>query len=303
MKNTILVVGSVALDSVETPYGKVVDALGGSATYFSVAASKFASVRLVGVVGTDFPKKYVKLLESHKVDTTGLEIVDGKTFRWAGRYEGDMNSAKTLDTQLNVFQNFNPKIPPVWRSTPYLFLANIMPELQLKVLGLMNQRPKLVICDTMNLWISVKKNVVSKVFAKSDIVIINESEVKQFTGMPNLLKGARKVLKLGPKWLVIKRGEYGVLLIGRTGTYCLPGYPLEHVEDPTGAGDTFAGGFVGYLAKTGKNDAKTLTNAVVYGSVVASYNVQSFSLRKLAELKSSDIKKRYNGFKTLSCFY
>jgi sugar/nucleoside kinase (ribokinase family) len=298
---SILVVGSMALDSVETPFGKVKDALGGSATYFSVSASYFAKVNLVAVVGNDFPQKHMELLKKHKVDTKGLQKVNGKTFRWQGHYMKDLNQAETLKTELNVFSSFKPEIPEEYKKSDIVFLANIDPELQLEVLKQV-KKPKLVACDTMNFWISSKLAALKKLLKYIDILVINEAEVKQMAADKNLIRAANKILSWGPSSLVIKRGEYGSMFYQKNNVFCLPAMPLEKVNDPTGAGDSFAGGFMGYISKTGKLDAKNFRKAVVYGSVMASFNVEGFSLSNLSRLNSAKIENRYKQFKKLTEF-
>ncbi len=298
---SILVVGSVALDSVKTPFGNVPNALGGSGTYFSVSASFFTKVRLVAVVGSDFPQKHIKLLEKKKIDIEGLKKVQGKTFKWKGEYGFDLNNAKTLDTQLNVFAQFKPEIPKIYADSEYVFLANIDPELQLDVLKQV-KRPKLVACDTMNFWISSKKAALKKTLKHVDILVINEAEVRQLADETNLVKAARCIMSWGPKSLVVKRGEYGVLLFGKGQTFGAPAYPLEKIFDPTGAGDTFAGGFMGYLAKSGSVAEADIRRAIIMGSVMASFNVEDFSLNRLVRLTKPEIVSRFRSFKTLTHF-
>lgn len=298
---SIVVVGSVALDSVKTPQGAVEDSLGGSATYFSVSASYFSPVRLVAVVGDDFPEAHVRLLKKHKVDVTGLQRVPGKTFRWKGHYLNDLNAAETLDTQLNVFASFAPQLPKGYRDSEYVFLANIDPELQLEVLSQV-KKPKLVACDTMNFWITGKSKELKKTIKHVDILVINEAEAKQFAEEGNLVKAARRICSWGPSALVIKRGEYGALLFSGGKIFAAPALPLEKIVDPTGAGDTFAGGFMGYLARTGRINEQELRRAVITGSVMASFNVEDFSLRRIDCLNAADIRKRYACFKSLTQF-
>jgi len=303
---SILVVGSVALDSVQTPFGQVDDALGGSATYFSVAASLYAPVKVVGVVGTDFAPEHIAFLRSRNVDLTGLQTVEGKTFRWAGRYDYDLNTAHTLYTKLNVFANFRPQLPPEYRRTPLVFLANIDPELQLDVLGQM-ERPKLIALDTMNYWINHKKDALTEVLRKVDVVLINEAEARQYAGMSNLLRAAVHILRLGPQAIVVKKGEYGATMYtnGEPPTnsfFFAPAYPLAQVKDPTGAGDTFAGGFLGYLAKTGDLSPQAFRRAIVHGSVIASYTVEDFSMDRLRTLTWPEVRGRYDEFKLFTHF-
>lgn len=297
----IVVVGTVAFDTVETPFGRVENVLGGSATYFSTSASFFTDVSLVAVVGEDFPEEHLHFLKSRDIDTEGLERIPGRTFHWTGRYGFDLNEAETLDTQLNVLMEFQPNLPESYRNADYLFLANIDPELQMQVLEQV-KKPKLVACDTMNFWISSKPEALKKVLQKVDIVVINEGEARQFTGEANLVKAARQIIGLGCKRLVVKRGEYGVLMFTASSVFAAPAYPLEDVFDPTGAGDTFAGGFMGYLANTGDISEEGLRQAIVFGSVMASFNVEDFSLNRMKHLEYREIESRYRSFKSLTNF-
>ncbi|CAG0979669.1 PfkB family carbohydrate kinase [Geobacter sp.] len=297
----ILVVGSVAFDSVETPFGKVENVLGGSATYFSTSASFFTDVSLVAVVGEDFPQEHVEFLESRNIDLRGLDREGGKTFHWKGKYGYDLNEAQTLETQLNVFESFKPQIPAAYRDAEFLFLANIDPELQMEVLSQV-EKPRVIACDTMNFWISSKPEALKAVIAKVDIFIINEGEARQLTQEANLTKAARKILAMGVKTLVIKRGEYGVLMFSDHSVFAAPAYPLEDVFDPTGAGDTFAGGFMGYLANTGDTSEAGVRQAIIFGSVMASFNVEDFSLNRLKRLDYGEIEARYRSFKALTHF-
>jgi sugar/nucleoside kinase (ribokinase family) len=297
----ILVVGSVALDSVETPFGKVDEAVGGSATYFSASASFFAPVNLVGVVGEDYPMKKIEFLKSRQVDFTGLQMVKGETFRWAGRYNYDLNQRDTIYTHLNVFQNFKPVIPDAYKQSPYVFLGNIAPELQYDVLEQVHS-PKLVALDTMNFWIEGSQKALKKVLERVDIFLLNDSEARQLANQPNLIKAAAEIFRMGPKIIVIKKGEHGATLITKDSHFMVPAYPVENVFDPTGAGDTFAGGFVGFLAKTNDLSEGNLRRAVVYGSALASFCVQDFSLNALRELAFEEIFKRVLAFKSLSHF-
>lgn len=297
----IVVVGTVAFDTVETPFGRGENVLGGSATYFSTSASFFADVSLVAVVGEDFPAEHVQFLQSRNIDTAGLQRIPGRTFHWTGRYGYDLNEAQTLDTQLNVLTEFKPDLPAPYRAAEYLFLANIDPDLQLEVMAQV-QRPKLVACDTMNFWISSKPEALREVLRKVDIVVINEGEARQFTGESNLIKAARAIIALGCKRLVVKRGEYGVLMFTADSVFAAPAYPLEEVFDPTGAGDTFAGGFMGYLANTGDLSEDGIRQAIVFGSVMASFNVEDFSLERMKRLDYREIEARYKSFKSLTTF-
>jgi sugar/nucleoside kinase (ribokinase family) len=297
----IVAVGTVAFDTIETPFGRGDNVLGGSATYFSTSASFFTDVSLVAVVGEDFPEEHLQFLRSRDIDLQGLQRIPGKTFHWTGRYGYDLNEAQTLDTQLNVLMDFRPDLPPAYRQTDVLFLANIDPELQLQVLDQVAS-PKLVACDTMNFWISSKPEALKEVMRRVDIVIINEGEARMFTGEANLVKAARRILALGCRRLVVKRGEYGVLMFTADAVFAAPAYPLEEVFDPTGAGDTFAGGFMGYLANTGALDEDAIRQAIVMGTVMASYNVEDFSLNRLRRLQYGEIEERYRSFKALTHF-
>jgi sugar/nucleoside kinase (ribokinase family) len=297
----IVVVGTVAFDTVETPFGRGENVLGGSATYFSTSASFFTDVSLVAVVGEDFPDEHVQFLKSRDISTDGLQRIPGKTFHWSGRYGYDLNEAQTLDTQLNVLTQFRPNLPESYRDADYLFLANIDPDLQMEVLSQV-RRPKLVACDTMNFWISSKPEALRKVLQMVDIVVINEGEARQFTGESNLVKAARSIISLGCKRLVVKRGEYGVLMFTADSVFAAPAYPLEEVFDPTGAGDTFAGGFMGYLASTGNLADDGIRQAIIFGSVMASFNVEDFSLNRMKSLEYREIESRFRRFKALTHF-
>jgi sugar/nucleoside kinase (ribokinase family) len=299
---SILVVGSVAFDAIETPFGKVDRCIGGSATYFSVAASFFTPVDLVAVVGDDFGEEEVSVFRGRKINIDGLQRVAGaKTFFWSGEYGYDLNIAKTRDTQLNVFANFNPQLNAEQKKADVLFLANIDPELQLEVLRQV-EKPRLIALDTMNYWITSKKEALERVFREVDLIVINEAEVRQFTGEASLVKGARAILALGPKTLVIKRGEYGVLMITNDAIFAAPAYPLENVFDPTGAGDTFAGGLIGYLASRRELNDREFRRAIVFGSVLASFTVEKFSLDRLREITLADVQERYQDFRALTHF-
>jgi sugar/nucleoside kinase (ribokinase family) len=297
----ILVIGSVAFDSVETPFGRGDDVLGGSATYFSTSASFFTGVQLVAVVGDDFPEEPKEFLISRGVDLAGLQTRPGETFRWKGRYGYDLNEAQTLETHLNVFETFHPQLPESYRKAEYVFLANIDPELQLEVLNQV-ERPKLIACDTMNFWIEGKREALVRTLGHVDILVINEAEVRQLADEANLVKASRAVLAMGPKTLVVKRGEYGVLVFTEHSIFSAPAYPLEEVFDPTGAGDTFAGGFMGYLAATNNLSDETIRKATVFGSVMASFTVEDFSLNRLRKLSWSEVEERFRRFQALTAF-
>ncbi|NMC74001.1 MAG: sugar kinase [Geobacteraceae bacterium] len=297
----ILVVGSVAFDSVETPFGRVENVLGGSATYFSTSASYFTDVSLVAVVGDDFPKEHADFLESRNIDLRGLSRNPGRTFRWRGQYGYDLNEAHTLETHLNVFESFRPVIPPEYAGAEYLFLANIDPDLQMEVMRQVKS-PLVIASDTMNFWISSKLESLKKVVGMVDILIINDAEARQLSGDPNLVKSARKILDMGVATLIVKRGEYGVLMFTESSIFAAPAYPLEKVFDPTGAGDTFAGGFMGYLANTGNLSESGIRQAIIFGSVMASFAVEEFSLNRLKNLSYREIEERYRSFKAMTHF-
>ena len=299
---SILVVGSVAYDSVKTPSEIRQSVLGGSATYFSVAASYFAPVSIVAVVGDDFRPEDQAMLEAHDIDTSGLTKVPGSTFRWVGEYGEDLSDARTIDTQLNVFADFSPELDARERESPFLFLANIDPELQHHVLQQMTVRPKLVVGDTMNFWIQGNSEALARVIGAVDILTINQGEVRQLTGETNLVKAARQVLRRGPQMVVIKRGEYGVIGFTPDAIFSAPAYPLETVVDPTGAGDTFAGGFMGFLAASGNMDMDGFRRAMIVGSVMASFTVESFGLERLGSLTMGEIQARYRDFWRLTYF-
>jgi sugar/nucleoside kinase (ribokinase family) len=289
----LVVVGSVALDSVKTPFGQVTEALGGSATYFAYAASFFTQVRVVAAVGADFPREHLSLLDQRGVDISALQVVAGKkTFRWAGEYGFDLNEARTLDTQLNVFAEFKPVLPAAFKKAGFLFLANIDPELQLDVLRQMEQ-PHLTALDTMDFWIEGKREALLRVLAEVDVILINDAEARMLAREPNLVKAARSIIDLGPRVVVVKRGEYGSLLVSDGQFFFAPAYPLESVFDPTGAGDTFAGGFMGYLAQHGTVDSAAVRRAMVLGAVMASFTVEDFSLERLKRLDPKEIEQRF----------
>jgi sugar/nucleoside kinase (ribokinase family) len=298
---SILVVGSIALDTVETPSGKVTDSPGGSALYFSTAASFFAPVNVVGVVGEDFDFSLINFLRKKKVDLSGLQVEKGETFRWGGRYHDNMNLRDTLFTYLNVFESFHPVIPDNYRNSRFVFLANIDPELQLEVLKNISS-PTLVILDTMNFWISGKRKALDEVIRHVDVLILNDEELKEFTGINSMNHAARNLLEKGPKVLVIKKGEHGAVLITSNDYFSTPAFPVELVVDPTGAGDSFAGGFVGYLASCKRLTRHNFRRAVAYGSTVASFSVESFSFNRLKEIGRQDIEKRLTMFRGMTRF-
>ena len=298
---SILVVGSVALDSVETPFGTRDRVLGGSATYFATSASFFTDVNLVAVVGEDFPEEHTRFLASRNVDLSGLARVPGKTFHWKGRYGYDLNEAQTLETHLNVFESFKPVIPAAYADADYLILANIDPELQMEVLNQV-KKPKVIACDTMNFWISSKPQALKDVISRVDFLIINEGEARQLSGEANLIRAAKAILGMGVSNLIVKRGEHGVLMFNGSSVFAAPAFPLEEIFDPTGAGDTFAGGFMGYLANTGNLSEEGVRQAVIFGSVMASFNVEAFSLDRLKSLTYQEIEARYRSFKKMTHF-
>ncbi len=297
----LLVVGSVAFDSVETPFGQAEEVLGGSATYFSTSASYFTDVSLVAVVGEDFPEKHLNFLKMRGIDTRGLERAEGKTFRWQGKYGYDLNEAHTLRTELNVFQHFRPLLPDEYKDAEVVFLANIDPDLQRDVLKQVKS-PKVVAADTMNFWIESKKDSLLETLRSVDILIINDSEARQLTGEPNLVKAARLIESHGPRTVIVKRGEHGVLMFNGKSVFSAPAYPLEAVFDPTGAGDTFAGGFMGYLSNIRDFSEPGMRKAIVMGSVMASFDVEDFSLNRIRSLEFKEIEARYREFKRLSHF-
>ncbi|HEX5438373.1 MAG TPA: PfkB family carbohydrate kinase [Gemmatimonadaceae bacterium] len=297
----VLVVGSIALDSVETPFGKAENVLGGSATYFSASASLLAPVQLVGVVGADYPQETLRQLERRGVDLAGLECAEGESFRWRGRYRHDLNSAETLETRLGVFSHFRPKIPEQFRDSPFVFLGNIDPRLQLEVLEQVNH-PTLVACDTMNFWIESRRADLVALLQHVDLLTINDAEARQLTEEVNLVKAARWIMAHGPKHVIIKKGEHGAFMFSATSIFYAPAYPLETVFDPTGAGDSFAGGFIGYLARSGDLSEDNLRRAVVYGSAMGSFAVERFSIQRFLEIGTSDIAERVHEFHQLVAF-
>ena len=299
---SLLVVGSVAFDAIETPAGKIDRTLGGAATYFSITASYFTEVRLVGVVGEDFTPADARIFRGRRIDLEGLERAPGKTFFWAGRYSADMNDRTTLATELNVFASFQPKLPAHYRDSSYLFLANIDPTLQRSVLGQVNGRPKLVALDTMNYWIENTPAALRETLRHTQVLMINDWETRQLASEHNLLRAAARIFRMGPRTIVIKRGEYGAMMIDRRGIFLVPAFPLEDVRDPTGAGDSFAGGFLGYLASVGRTGEADLRRAMVYGSVMGSFAVERFGLERLLHLTRREIHARARHFSKLTQF-
>jgi len=299
---SLLVVGSVAFDAIETPHGKVERTLGGAASYFSLAASHFTPVRLVGIVGEDFLKKDEAVFRGRRIDLAGLERVPGKSFFWAGRYSQNMNERTTLATELNVFADFNPTLPATYTDSPFIFLGNIDPTLQRRVLGQVKGKPKAVGLDTMNYWIERTNPELRETLKHVQILMINDDETRQLSGEHNLFRAAKHIFKMGPRTLVIKRGEHGAILVHNDFVFAVPAYPLEEVFDPTGAGDSFAGGFMGYLASAGKVNDRTLRNAMVYGSVLGSFAVEKFGVERLRTLKRAEIHGRARRFEKLTAF-
>ncbi|OJT24435.1 sugar kinase [Archangium sp. Cb G35] len=298
---SLLVVGSVALDSVETPFGLKEDVLGGSATYFSTSASFFAPTQVVAVVGEDFPQAHLDFLKARGVDLEGVTREKGRTFRWKGRYGFQLNEAETLDTQLNVFQSFSPRLPEKYRDAQYVFLGNIHPELQSQVVDQV-KAPKLVAADTMNFWINGSRPALLKTLKRVNLLFVNDAEARQLTGEHNIVRAARAILGMGPDRVVVKRGEYGALLFEQDHIFACPAMPLAEVFDPTGAGDTFAGGFMGTLAIASQLNTETLRRAMVMGSVMASFTVEKFSLERLRDVTRSEIRARFAEFKRLTHF-
>lgn len=298
---SILVVGSIALDDIETHHGKVADSPGGSTLFFSAAASFFAPVNIVGVVGEDFDFSHIEFLKDKNVDFKGLKVEKGKTFRWGGRYHQDVNQRDTLYTHLNVFETFRPVIPKSYKNSEFVFLANIDPDLQLQVLSSIPS-PILTVLDTMNFWIDGKRKELEEVIGQVDVMILNDQEILQLTGAHNVHQGARILLEQGPKVLVIKKGENGALMMTADDYFSVPAYPVENVIDPTGAGDSFAGGFLGYLATCSKLNNDNYRKAVAYGSTIASFNVESFSFHRLKEISRPDIEQRMERFRDITRF-
>ena len=298
---SLLVVGSVALDTVETPFGRADNAIGGSATFFSAAASWFCPVQLVGVVGDDYPMEKLDFLRERSVDFSGLERADGASFRWSGVYNYDLSSRETLDTQLGVFADFAPRIPEAFRDTQWVFLGNIHPALQIDVLRQI-QTPRLVACDTMNFWIEGERETLLELLGKVDLLLVNDSEARELSGDFNLARAARWIQQRGPRYVIIKKGEHGAILFTPESVFFAPGYPLEEVFDPTGAGDSFAGGLMGYLARSGRMDDNDLRRAVVYGSVMGSFAVERFSIDRFRDLTLDEIDTRMRHFREMTTF-
>jgi sugar/nucleoside kinase (ribokinase family) len=299
---SVLVVGTVAFDSIETPYGSAERILGGSASYFALGASFFTPVRVVGVIGQDFPQEYLDLFAEKKIDLEGLKRANGDTFHWRGRYHEDINVRDTLELHLNVLAGFVPELPERYRDAEYVFLGNIDPAMQMEVLNQI-RRLKLVACDTMDHWIRESAQELQKVLKRIEMLVINDSEARLLSGESNIVRAARAILKMGPKAVLIKRGEYGVLQFADSSVFATPAYPLEEVFDPTGAGDSFAGGFLGQLARSGDASQRGIRRAIVYGSVVASFTVEDFGVKRLTTLSLSEIEERYQRFIQLTDFH
>jgi cytidine kinase len=300
---SVLIVGSIAIDNIKTQLEEHRELLGGSASYASVSASFFSPVNLVGIVGSDFPNEHIQLFKSRAVDLAGLQIVDGRTFRWSGEYEWDMNLRKTLSVELNVFETFSPKLPESYKRTPIVLLGNISPSLQKHVLEQV-EAPKFVIADTMDLWITTTRNELLDLLKTIDLLVLNDGEARQLTEETSLVKAAHNILRIGPRYVAIKKGEHGCLLLSKDRFFSCGAFPLEDIHDPTGAGDTFAGGFAGYLASLNKDtfDFDDLKKAVVYGSLLASFCVEAFSLERLKQLTKKELDDRYEFFKLMSHF-
>ncbi len=303
--NKLLIVGTVAFDAIETPFGKTDKILGGAATYIGLSAANFTAVNsaIVSVVGDDFPEEYIKLLSDRNINVEGLEVVQGgKTFFWSGKYHNDMNTRDTLDTQLNVLENFNPVVPEAYKNSDIIMLGNLHPFVQLSVLEQLTEKPKLVVLDTMNFWMDCALDALKQVIAKVDVITINDEEARQLSGEYSLVKAARVIATMGPKYVVIKKGEHGALLFHKEQAFFAPALPLEEVFDPTGAGDTFAGGFTGYLSSTGDVSFENMKNAIVYGSNLASFCVEKFGTERMVSLSKTEITARLLQFKELTQF-
>jgi sugar/nucleoside kinase (ribokinase family) len=298
---SVLIIGTIALDSIKTPFGAKQEILGGSGVYAAVAASFFTRPTLIGPVGNDFPAAHLEFLRSRQIDLSALQQIDGPTFRWGGYYEYDMNQAHTLETKLNVLSRFDPQVPAALRSTPYVFLANVDPELQLKVIAQL-ERPKLLIADTMNFWIESKRDALHEVIKKVDYMVMNDGEIRQFMETPNIPLAARRLLELGCQGVIVKKGEHGALLFTQTTHFSAPSYPQELLRDPTGAGDSFGGAFAGYLARTDDISEENIRKAVIIGSVLASFNIEDFSLDRLKRLKHKEINERFEQVRRFSEF-
>ncbi|MEE8410808.1 MAG: PfkB family carbohydrate kinase [Myxococcota bacterium] len=297
----LVVVGTLAFDSVETPFGKRQEILGGSATFLATSASYFTKVQMVGIVGEDFPDEHLEFFQSRGIDTAGVDRVVGRTFRWSGVYEYDLNVRHTLETQLNVLEQFEPDLPAAYRSAEYVVLGNLDPEMQLAVLDQL-EKPKLVAADTMDFWIEGHRKALDRMLSRVDILLVNDAEARQLSGEYNLTKAAHAIRALGPRILVIKQGEFGALLFDGDAIFSAPGFPVEVIQDPTGAGDSFAGGMMGFLARRGKEDPMTLRQAMIMGSVTASFSVEDFSIDRIRDIPEDELRQRFSQFETLSHF-
>jgi sugar/nucleoside kinase (ribokinase family) len=298
---SVLVTGSIAIDNIKTPLEEHTNLLGGSASYAAIASSYRAPTSIVGIIGTDFPQQHLDTYKKHNLDLRGLERAEGKTFTWSGEYEWDMNNRRTLSVQLNVFEHFSPKLPEEYRHIPFILLGNIAPTLQMHVLNQLAS-PRFIVADTMDLWISTARNDLLALLKKIDMLILNDSEARELTAQTSLIKAGSAIRALGPRYVAIKKGEHGCLLFGEEGFFTAPAYPLEDVHDPTGAGDTFAGGVISHIASIGRTDFETLKQAVVHGSVMASFTVEAFSIHRLTNLTQQDIAERHEQFRLFSRF-
>lgn len=297
----VLIVGSIGIDSVKTPFGEVSDVLGGSCIYASISCSFFDKPKILSVAGEDFKDEYLSILSSYEIDLTGLRILPGKTFRWKGFYTYELNEAKTLETQLNVLSDFNALLPPSYKDIKYIFLGNIDPEIQIKVIEQIEKK-ELIVLDTMNYWIEHKKDALKEAMKRIDIMVLNDGEARELTEDPNLVKAAGKIRELGPKIVIIKKGEHGCLMFSKDSIFLAPAYPLENIFDPTGAGDTFGGALTGYLAHTSGKSDEEIKRAIIFGSAMASFVVEEFSINRLKRLTWEEIRERYYKFKELSHF-
>lgn len=301
---SLLVVGTVAFDAIETPFGKTDKILGGAATYISLAASYFTNnINLISVVGDDFPKKNIEMLDQHQINTNGLQVLKGqKTFFWSGKYHNDMNSRDTITTELNVLEHFNPVVPDSYQNCKFLMLGNLSPQVQKQVITQLKKRPQLIVLDTMNFWMDIALKELKEVLSMVDVLTINDSEARQLSGEYSLVKAAQKILNMGPKYLIIKKGEHGALLFNKKQVFFAPALPLEDVFDPTGAGDTFAGGFIGYLAKTKDISFDNMKRAIIFGSAMASFCVEKFGTENIVSLREKQVNKRVQEFISLAQF-
>jgi len=302
MAPDLVIVGSMAFDSIKTPFGKVEKTLGGAATYASIAASLFAKPGVVSVVGKDFPEEHLEFMRNRGILTDGIEIADGKTFHWAGAYEYDMNEAHTLKTDLNVLENFSPNVPESFRDAKFVFLGNTDPRVQLSVIEQMDIENCFAALDTMNLWIRISKDTLTAAIKKVNAVFMNDAEIRMYTGTPNIVKAAKEVLKLGPEFVIVKKGEHGSLLFSEDDVFATPAYPLENVVDPTGAGDSFEGSTMGWIAKTNDTRESNLRKAMIFGTAVASFNAEQLGMSKLIEITREDVDERVELMRRITRF-